>query len=289
LNFIKQTEPILLGRKSKCRVVQLWQKQTLCRLAKLGYPEMTMTDREFNLNLGQIHVWYADIKTCRIFNPEDYLSRDDLDRARRFRFKMDFNRFVMARALLRVILSQHLPLKARDITFEYDVNGKPGLKGASTDGIQFNVSHSGDKVIMALVRGKRVGVDVEQVNASIAGLELARQNFSLREVAEIEDSPDEEKAKMFYRIWTRKEALLKAIGVGLGGLSKDLCLVNGGDVYLDETQWEVIDLYFARGYAAALAVEGAICELSIRPADLLFKCERIKPLTWKSCDSYQKS
>jgi 4'-phosphopantetheinyl transferase len=251
---------------------------------------MIMTDRKFNLNIGQIHVWHADIRTFRIFNLEGYLSREELDRARLFRFEMDFTRFVTARGLLRVILSRYLPLKARDIAFEYDENGKPGLKGNSTDGIQFNVSHSGDKIIMAFVRGKRVGVDVEKVDASIAGLELAKQYFSLREVAEIEDSPDEEKAKMFYRIWTRKEALLKAIGIGLGGLSKDLCLVHGDDVYLDETQWEVLDLYFTQGYAAAFAVEGAIGDLSIRAADLLFNCERVEPLTWKSyVYSYQKS
>jgi hypothetical protein len=59
-------------------------------------------------------------------------------------------------------------------------------------------------------------------------------------------------------------------------------LVHGDEVYLDETQWEVLDLYFAQGYAAALAVDGAIGDLSIRAADLLLTCERVEPLTWKS-------
>ncbi len=226
--------------------------------------------REYSLNLSQTHVWYSDIKTCRMKNLERYLSRDDLERAGRYRLEADFIRFVVARAMLRVVLSHYLDLKVSDIMFDYDLYGKPRLKGDSANGIQFNVSHSGDKVVMALVRGKRVGVDIEQVDAAIAGLELARQNFSLREVVDIEESPDEEKAKMFYRIWTRKEALLKAMGIGLGGLSKDLCLIHGGDIFLNDTQWEIMDLYFAQGYAAALAVEGAIIDLQIRSADSLF-------------------
>ena len=226
--------------------------------------------RDYRLNSSQTHVWYSDIKTHRLRNLENYLSRDELERAGRYRLETDFTRFVVARAMLRIVLSHYLDLKASDILFDSDLYGKPRLKGGSANSLQFNVSHSGDKVVMALVHGKRVGVDVEQVDAAIAGLELARQNFSLREVVDIEESPDEEKAKMFYRIWTRKEALLKAMGIGLGGLSKDLCLVHGGDIFLDDTQWEVMDLYFAPGYAAALAVEGAICDLQIRAADSLF-------------------
>lgn len=232
---------------------------------------MTMTDWKYALNSSQTHVWYADIKTCRMFDLKSPLSIDEFERAARYRFEVDSTRFVTARGLLREVLSYYLHIKAHDFLFEYDLKGKPALKGESADGIQFNVSHSGDKVVIALARGKRVGVDIEQVDNTIAILELARQYFSSREVSNLEESPDEEKVKMFYRIWTRKEALLKATGAGLGGLSRDLCLVHGGDVCLDETQWEVMDLYFEQRYAAALAVEGAICDLSLRSADLLFK------------------
>lgn len=72
-------------------------------------------------------------------------------------------------------------------------------------------------------------------------------------------------------IWTRKEALLKAMGIGLSGLNQSLDLVHGGDVFFDGVQWEVQDLCFTQGYAAALAVEGSILDIRIRSAVLMFR------------------
>jgi 4'-phosphopantetheinyl transferase len=204
---------------------------------------------------------------------ENLLSRDELERARRYRFDADSTRFVTARGMLRMALSRYLHRKPRDIVFEYDLNGKPELKEELSDDMQFNVSHSGSKVVMALARGRRVGVDVERVDNDIPCLNLARHNFLLREVAVLEEIPEEERAKMFCRIWARKEALLKAMGIGLGGLRQSLDLSDGEDVFFQGVQWRILDLDIAQGYAAALAVEGSICEIRMRSADLLLRAD----------------
>lgn len=243
------------------------------RLEGLRCQELAATDREYTLNSRQIHVWYADITTGRMLFPKNLLSGDELERAKRYRFEADSTRFATARAMLRRALSLYLHRKPHDIIFEYDLNGKPGLNGKLSHDIQFNVSHSGNKVIIALARGRRIGVDVERADNDIPSLDLARQNFSLREVIALEKIAEEERATMFCRIWTRKEALLKAIGVGLAGLHHNIDLFDGEDFFLHGAHWKVLNLDIAQGYAAALAVEGSMCEIRMRSADLLFRAD----------------
>jgi 4'-phosphopantetheinyl transferase len=102
----------------------------------------------------------------------------------------------------------------RDLDFRLTEEGKPYLRS----GPSFNLSHSGHLVVLAFGHEGRVGVDVEQVRPlrDLGG--LARASFAKDEIDALLALPGDEQIPAFFRIWTRKEAMLKALGCGLGGL-----------------------------------------------------------------------
>jgi 4'-phosphopantetheinyl transferase len=126
-------------------------------------------------------------------------------------------------------------------------HGKPRLAGDT--GLDFSLSHSGGLVLIAAARGLRVGADVERVRSRTDVLAIARGSLSPRERRAVESpATDAAQREAFFRCWTRKEAYLKGLAVGLaGGLDTDPDEASG---------WEVRSLTAPRGYAAAVAAEG---------------------------------
>jgi 4'-phosphopantetheinyl transferase len=126
-------------------------------------------------------------------------------------------------------------------------HGKPHLADRSE--LDFNISHSGELALIAVARGRRVGVDVERVRPRTDVLAIARGSFSVRERRAIESGEtDEARREAFFRCWTRKEAYLKARGEGLaGGLDTDPEEAGG---------WQIRSLRVPGGYSAAVAGEG---------------------------------
>jgi 4'-phosphopantetheinyl transferase len=126
-------------------------------------------------------------------------------------------------------------------------HGKPRLAGR-TD-LEFSISHSGELALIAVAHGRRVGADVERVRRRTDVLAIARGSLSARERHAIESLPaGEGRRAEFFRCWTRKEAYLKALGVGLAG---------GLDTDPDEAAgWQVSSLPPPPGYMAAVAGEG---------------------------------
>jgi 4'-phosphopantetheinyl transferase len=126
-------------------------------------------------------------------------------------------------------------------------HGKPHL--ADRSDLDFSLSHSGGLALIAVARGRRVGADVERVRPRTDVLAIARGSLSARERQAIaSEGTDGARRAAFFRCWTRKEAYLKALGVGLaGGLDADPDEAGG---------WQVSTLPVAPGYAAAVAAEG---------------------------------
>jgi 4'-phosphopantetheinyl transferase len=201
-------------------------------------------------NAGEIYVYYADLRNYRIKKPENLLSPDEAERAEKYHFEADSLHYVQARCLLREVLSIYKKCTPREIIFEFAKHGKPCLKGEPSSGVQFNLSHSGDMVAVAVSCGRRVGIDIEKIRDNISESDLSTRFFSDTEIAAIH-------TELFFRIWTRKEAFLKATGDGIGGLSGSPDLRNKGIVSLKGTAWQVHDLELSPGYSAALATEGA--------------------------------
>ncbi len=125
-------------------------------------------------------------------------------------------RFAMARRGIRLILGRELSCFPQDIRFEVGDHGKPRIEGlpASHDpALSFNLSHSGDLAVLAVSRDGEVGVDVERVRD--IDLRIARRYFTGREAEEIAAAESSHQLAAFFRVWTAKEAVVKATGEGI--------------------------------------------------------------------------
>lgn len=203
-----------------------------------------------------------------------YLSADELERAGRFHFQADHDRYVAARAVLRLQLGAFLKCDPRALLFEYTSYGKPFIAGA---GIEFNLSHSGDWVLFALTQSSQVmnlGVDIEHMRTFPDMRDVARLNFSAPEFARWDVTPESDRTAAFYRCWTRKESFIKAIGEGLS------CPLDSFEVQFDmhhpagllsvngdatlAAPWWMADLPGFEGYAAAVtALRKSLGEISL--------------------------
>lgn len=145
-----------------------------------------------------------------------FVTESERAQARRFLHALDAARHLLGRALVRRVLCAATGLE-RLGDFPRTTLGKPVCPDAphgGTTGIDFSISHSGDMVWTAFCRDAAVGIDMEQIRPLPDLLELAAQLHPL-ECAAIRAQPELERAAAFYRCWTRKEAVLKALGQGL--------------------------------------------------------------------------
>lgn len=125
--------------------------------------------------------------------------------------------YVAGRGCLRRLLGGVLGLGPLEVPIEAGSHGKPALPESMPGRISFNVAHSGHTILIALCRAGEVGVDVERINFTTDPMEVARHSFSANEVRNLERLTDlEERRRAFFRCWTRKEAVVKADGRGLG-------------------------------------------------------------------------
>jgi 4'-phosphopantetheinyl transferase len=131
-------------------------------------------------------------------------------------FEPPRRRFVAARAALRLILGTHLSTAPESIRFVYSRLGKPSLDPSVHDtDLRFNVAHSGELAVIAVTRGCEIGVDIEQLRTIQHDADIADRWFHASEAAAFHREPTTSRQTLFFRCWTRKEAIVKAIGVGL--------------------------------------------------------------------------
>jgi 4'-phosphopantetheinyl transferase len=179
---------------------------------------------------GEVALWFVSLRepSSTVEAAAQVLSAAEMQRADQFQFLLHRNRFVLAHAALRHILFIYSAFPASSIDFTISPHGKPSLvnrnKGESGE-IEFNLSHSEDLAVVAVSFGSILGVDVEQVREMPDWPQMARQFFSDAEIAAIERVPPHEAGMMFLRFWTRKEALLKAMGTGLQDDLSSFCTV----------------------------------------------------------------
>lgn len=152
------------------------------------------------------------------------LPQDERERCGRFVFARDRRDFAAAHELLRRTLSRFADRPPGDWTFLADANGKPYLledkalavPGSRDSGVpRFNLSHTRGLVACAVAAGLDLGVDVESIDRSTDGLEIAERFFSPPELAMLNGCPAADRATRFIELWTLKESYIKAVGTGL--------------------------------------------------------------------------
>jgi len=187
----------------------------------------------------EVHVWLVSLD--RLEGTAAQLPPPDRARAERYLNPQAMERWVASRLALGQILAKYLHRPASTIEIAEEEGGKPRLPGRE---LEFNLSHSGDLALVA-VSQRAVGVDVERIEPARDLLAIAERSFGEAEVARVRDAAPHERAATFYEEWTRHEARLKCLGVGLAGPEP----APGASV-------AVRNLEVPSGYAAAVAVAG---------------------------------
>lgn len=202
---------------------------------------------------------------------EALLCAEERARAARFHQEADRIRYVVARAALRLLLGAELAMDPAALSFAAGPHGKPTLirvpdspdLGPSPR-VGFNVAHSGDRALIALSDGRDVGVDVERLAPDRANMRIAKKSFSAREYAGLGGLRPANRVAGFFRIWTRKEAVVKALG---GGLTLPLdafdvslepgdqdALLDARAGLIEPSHWRLMDIAMDPGYVAALCI-----------------------------------
>ena len=220
---------------------------------------------DLKLEPHQVDIWRIslDLEPDTVKWFESTLSADEFQRAMKFQFPADRDRYVSAHGFLRDVLSRYLGDEASTFKFSANPYGRPSLKGHE---LEFNLSHSADFALVAFTHNRKIGVDVERIRSGISAHVIARQYFSKAEVAELESLPLELRERAFFVGWTRKEAYIKAQGMGLSlGLdSFDVSITPDEPAVLRATRptpdeaakWTLLSFPVDPRYEAAVAVDG---------------------------------
>jgi 4'-phosphopantetheinyl transferase len=234
------------------------------------------------LKPDEIHLWRAflDLDESYLEALRQTLSGDEIERANRFHFQRDREHYIAGRGLLRVVLARYLETDAAQIRFCQKTHGKPALaRECFEQSLCFNVSHSHGLALFAVARDRHIGIDVEHVRPRLADEHIIEQFFSQREIAALRSLPSHMQTEAFFSCWTRKEAYLKARGIGLalkmdqfdvpvhsvtpGSLAGAVQSHDG-----DGSRWAIWHLAPAPNYIGAVAAEDSACELKCLQFDL---------------------
>lgn len=204
-----------------------------------------------------------EAEAARLDQLYEMLSPEERERARRFHFPEHRRQSILCRGTLRETLARYLDVDPGAIAFAYNRYGKPYVRGAE---IRFNLSHSGGWAMLAVARGREVGIDIERIHPRFAQDQIPEQFFSPREVEQLRSLPQREQTAAFFRCWTRKEAYIKARGLGLSLPldSFDVSLrPDDPPALLRAGNWSIQNLEAPSGYAAAVVAEGGEFKVSL--------------------------
>ncbi len=216
-----------------------------------------------------VYIWstFLDPHPSRMRELYALLTPEERCRAGRLKFADHRDRFIAARALLRRVLGLITEVEPHDVLITTSPNGRPKID-RQRDGsqIDFNLSHSHTRFLLAVARDRRVGIDLENTSISVDCDSIARNYFHPGELIEISRSSPTFRREAFFAIWSSKEAYLKAIGDGLGRSLQDFC-VSGAPAGIPRLKvvnwdasecqrWTIVPIPIA-GYAAAVVGEGS--------------------------------
>jgi 4'-phosphopantetheinyl transferase len=202
--------------------------------------------------------WPLDAPRREMAALEAVLSADERRRGASFVFAEDRRRYIVGRARLRQVLARYVGLAPEALRFCYGVHGKPALTPTRSAPC-FNLSHSGGLAALAIA-GCEVGVDIEEVRPVDDA--VAERFFSAGENAALRGLRGADWRDAFYRCWTRKEAVVKALGKGLSLrlASFDVSVAPSVPLLLRlegcrdvASQWSIVDVALPRGLVGAIA------------------------------------
>lgn len=167
--------------------------------------------------LPQPQIWLCPTDRPLIPGYQALLSSEEMARGERYQRPQDKQRFLTMRLALRILLARQLDCLPQQLQFTYGPQGKPELVDRERRSPWFNVAHSGNYGLIGLSTEGEIGVDLQIMLPKPHYLKLAKRFFAPQEVQQLESLEGEKTTKLFYQLWTAKEAFLKATGKGISG------------------------------------------------------------------------
>jgi 4'-phosphopantetheinyl transferase len=242
------------------------------RTRRVDWPHMDSIDWLWNaptsppgLAEDQAQVWsfLLDESPARAGELAGLLTADERERAGKFGSEQLRNRFIVGRATLRRLLGRLLNCEPATLVFRYGEFGKPELDGPLAGALHFNLSHSGGAGLLAMARRGPLGIDLEKVRPVWDPQQIASRFFTEHEGRQLETVAEQERPEAFFRLWTRKEAWLKATGEGIAAsldrievsflADEPARVLKVADDPGAADQWLLAGLAPARGFVGALA------------------------------------
>ncbi len=231
-----------------------------------------------DLGPREVVVWCLslDLPQVPLQRCMEVLSPPERERMNRFHLPQHQRRFGASQGLLRWVLSAHLNRPPSSLQFCRHPWGKPYLLEG---GLNFNISHSRECLLVAISREMALGVDVEAIHSLHSMEAMARRCFAVSELAYWSDLTEEKRPEAFFRLWTLKEALTKATGRGLG-MGVDRCvftldpmrLLALPEEYGKPEDWWLCELDVDGSFKASLCVQGrervSVIQRSLSPQEL---------------------
>jgi 4'-phosphopantetheinyl transferase len=216
-----------------------------------------------SLGINEVEIWHGKV-TAEDAHYQAYwhvLDGDEQAQARKFKNALLHKRYVEVHGRLRDTLAQMLKQPAEKINIKKGGHGKPYL--ADYPELAFNLSHSADRLMIAVGRNCRLGVDIEVGKQRINLPGLVDKCFAEEEASYWNKLPEAQKSQAFYRFWTRKEAFVKATGHGIA-LGLDECVINPEkpteflrvpDLSGQASAWHVQDIDLGEGIYGVLVAD----------------------------------
>lgn len=218
------------------------------------------------LSKAELHVWIVTVPAPPVVaNLTKILSPDEVARAERYRKPESAATFIASRAMLRMLLAEYLATIPSSIRFAYSATGRPSVEHPRTD-IDVSIAHSANAILIGATRCRCVGVDIEFISPAFDFSEVVASAFGQEEQRFLDSVRDSQRRRLFFTLWTAREALAKACGAGLTvPLSElGLSLKHSPDgavqvMHNNAEPYQCVVLTPLHNYAAAVAYTGPAC------------------------------
>jgi 4'-phosphopantetheinyl transferase len=228
------------------------------------------------MNSDEVHVWY--VFSDHVTDPEllaryeALMSHEELERRDRFMQAKDRHQHVIARALVRTMLSKHADVQPQAWTFTPNRYGRPEISGPIETLLRFNIAHTRGLVACAVAWDREIGVDVENVERPGDYIHLAERFFASSEAAHIAALPPSQQKEVFFDYWTLKESYIKARGMGLAlpladfafKLDEPVTIRFSGSISDVSSSWRFQRVRVSAQHKMALAVRCGTGEVKIQ-------------------------
>lgn len=226
---------------------------------------------EMWIEKSEIHLWQLEQADFELSSLQSeclaWLTESEIKRFQRYQFDRHRKQLLLGRVLMRVALSSYVnKIAPASWNFIYNKYGKPAISEEQNPAsLHFNLSHSAEKVVLAVSRFPDIGVDIEYATKARRIKAIARRYFSDKELAEMLILPEDQQQSRFYELWTLKEAYIKACGMGLeiplqhfsyGFVGRDRLTVEFDERRNDEeTAWQLWQLSAGSDFKLAVAAK----------------------------------